>query len=163
MPECILSDCKSGRAKSGEENVQMFKFPTETTARNRWLRHCNLGKNIRKDARICAKHFKKNCFLTPYENVDDQNRPRTKSRLKVDAVPTVFSFRPTPKSFKRKRIGSEKAVDTNLEISPNISKKPRKSVFNEHSYCYNFPKLPNENSEDTLYEGNRLKGIVLFG
>ena len=152
MPECILSDCKSGR-QTEDEKVQLFQFPKETTARNRWLRHCNLGKNITKNARICAKHFKKNCFLSPSENVDDQNRPRTKSRLKADAVPTVFSFRPTPKSFKRKRIGSEKAVDTNLKIRPNISKKPRKNEFNEHSYCYKFPKLPNENSEDTLDEG----------
>ena len=151
MPECILSDCKSGR-KTEDEKVQLFQFPKETTARNRWLRHCNLGKDISKNARICAKHFKKNFFLSPSENVDDQNRPRTKSRLKVDAVPTVFSFRPTPKSFKRKR-SSETEVCTNLEIRPNISKKPRKNEFNEHSYCYNFPKLPNENSEDTLDEG----------
>ena len=154
MPECIISDCKSGRQTEAEK-VQLFKFPTEITARNRWLRHCDLGKKIiNKDPRLCAKHFKKNCFLSPSENVDDQNRPRARSRLKVDAVPTVFNFRPTPKSFKRKR-SSKTEVCTNLETRPNISKKPRKSEFNEHSYCYQFPKLPNENSGDTsLDEGN---------
>ena len=72
MPtQCIISDCKSGRKKTCEgsepENIQTFPFPTETTAKNRWLRHCDLGKNIGKNSRLCTKHFQKSCFLSPSE------------------------------------------------------------------------------------------------
>ena len=129
MPtQCVISDCKSGKKKSKEgsepESVQTFPFPTETTAKNRWLRHCDLGENIGFYSRLCAKHFQKGCFLSPSENVDDKGRPRTKLRLREGAVPTIFNFEPNPSiSFKRKIISSETAVDANLEIRPNVLKK----------------------------------------
>ena len=111
MPECCITDCKSGRkkfsrkktAKNPEpEMVQSFPFPTETTARNRWLRQCGFGKNLSQGARICAKHFRDSCFLSPSENLDDRDRSRARLRLKDDAVPTVFSFGPTPSLSKRR-------------------------------------------------------------
>ena len=112
MPECCITDCKSGRikisrkkrAKNPEpEIVQSFPFPTETTARNRWLRQCGLGENLPQSARICAKHFLESCFLSQSENVDEYGRPRAKLRLKDDAFPTVFSFGPAPSPSKRAR------------------------------------------------------------
>ena len=121
MPECILSDCKSGRAKSEDEKVQVFHFPTETTARNRWLRHCGLGKNIRKDPRLCAKHFLPSCFLKPSENVDDQGRPRSLLRLRDGAVPTVFNFGPTKRRARK---------HATTEVTP----VPRKIPRIDHSY-----------------------------
>ena len=120
MPECILSDCKSGRAKSEEEKVQVFHFPTEKTARNRWLRHCDLGKDIRKDPRLCAKHFLPSCFLKPSENVDDQGRPRSLLRLREGAVPTLFNFGPTPSLSKRRA-----RKHSNTEVTPDPRKIPR--------------------------------------
>ena len=74
--------------------------------------------------------------------------------LLPNAVPTLFKFGPSPISYKRKIITSETAVDTNLEIRPNDLKKPMKSEFNEHGYCYNFSELANDNSEDTSDKGN---------
>ena len=153
MPECCVSDCKSGRKKTAKnpepEKVQMFLLPTETTARNRWLIQCGIGKNLSQSARICAKHFLKSCFLSPSENVDDHGRPRARLRLKDDAVPTEFRFGPSPISYKRKIINSETAEDINLEVKPNILKKPVKSEFNEHGYCY----------DNTSDKGNLLKFI----
>ena len=124
MPhECILSDCKSGR-KTENEKVQLFQFPKETTKRNRWLRHCDLGKNIRnKDPRLCEKHFLPSCFLKPSENVDDQGRPRSLKRLRDGAVPTVFKFGPTPSPSKRRAHAS-------TEVTP----VPRKIPRIDHSY-----------------------------
>ena len=69
--------------------------------------------------------------------------------LLPNAVPTLFKFGPSPKSYKRKIITSETAEDANLEIRPNV-----KSEFNEHGYCYNFPKLTNDNAENTSDNGN---------
>ena len=89
MPECCITDCKSGRkkisrkkaAKNPEpEIVQSFPFPTETTARNRWLRQCGFGKNLSQSARICAKHFRDSCFFSPSENLDDRDRSRARLR-----------------------------------------------------------------------------------
>ena len=69
--------------------------------------------------------------------------------LLPNAVPTLFMFGPSPRSYKRKIITSETAEDVNLEIRPNV-----KSEFNEHGYCYNFPKLTNDNAENTSDKGN---------
>ena len=80
--------------------------------------------------------------------------------LLPNAVPTLFKFGPSPISYKRKIITSETAVDTNLEIRPNDLKKPMKSEFNEHGYCYNFPKLANDNSEDPSDKGNCMVGSL---
>ena len=132
MPECILSDCKSGRAKSEDEKVQVFHFPTETTARNRWLRHCDLGKNIRKDPRLCAKHFLPSCFLKPSENVDDQGRPRSLLRLRDGAVPTVFNFGPTKRRARK---------HATTEVTP----VPRKIPRIDHSYGVSSTVVNSEN------------------
>ena len=132
MPECILSDCKSGRAKSEDEKVQVFHFPTETTARNRWLRHCDLGKNIRKDPRLCAKHFLPSCFLKPSENVDDQGRPRSLLRLRDGAVPTVFNFGPTKRRARK-------------HASTEVTPVPRKIPRIDHSYGVSSTVVNSEN------------------
>ena len=95
MPECCVSDCKSGRKKTAKnpepEKVQMFLFPTETTARNRWLRQCGFGKNLSQGARICAKHFRDSCFLSPSENLDDRDRSRARLRWST-CVLVYFSW-----------------------------------------------------------------------
>ena len=75
------------------------------------------------------------------------------AKLLPNAVPTLFMFGPSPISYKRKIISSETAEDANLEIRPNVLKKPMKSEFNEHGYCYNFPKSTNDNSENTSDKG----------
>ena len=136
MPtQCVISDCKSGKEKSKEgsesESVQTFPFPTETRARNRWLRQCDLGKNIGKNSRLCAKHFQKGCFLSPSENVDDSGRPRTKLRLKDEAVPTIFSFGPT----QSKRRATKRS---STEVTPVL----RKIIRIEHSYSADQPPPP---------------------
>ena len=136
MPECCVNDCKSGRikirkktAKNPEpEIVQSFLFPTETTARNRWLRQCGFGKNLSQGARICAKHFRESCFLPQSENVDDRDRSRARLRLKDDAVPTVFSFGPSQSKRRAPKHSS-------TEVTP----VPRKIPKIDHSYCVNLP------------------------
>ena len=135
MPECCITDCKSGRKKISRkkaaknlepETVQSFPFPTETTARNRWLRQCGLGKNLSQSARICAKHFLDSCFLSPSENVDDRDRSRARLRLKDDAVPTVFSFGPTKKPSKRRAL-----KHSTTEVTP-VPRKIQK--IDDHNY-----------------------------
>ena len=142
MPPCSVSGCTSGR--KGSEKVQTFRYPSDDVMKKKWLKL--IGRTtVGKDAVVCKKHFPLGYLK--------QKPKHPFASLSPNAVPTLFDFGPTPKSFKRKR-RSETEVDTNLKTRPNISKKPRKNDFNEHSYCYKFPKLPNENSEDTLDEGN---------
>ena len=133
MPtQCVISDCKSGKKKTeeGSESVQTFLFPSETTAKNRWLRHCDLGKNIGKNSRLCAKHFQKGCFLSPSENVDDYGHARTKLRLKDSAVPTIFGFGPTPSPSKRR---------ASKHSSTDVTPVPRKIPRIDHNYSENLP------------------------
>ena len=144
MPECCVSDCKSGRKKTAKnpepEIVQSFPFPTETTARNRWLRQCGLGKNLSQSARICAKHFLDSCFLSPSENVDDRDRSRARLRLKDDAVPTVFNFGPTKTPSKRRALKHSSST----EVSPVPRKIQR---IDDHNYS-NLSLPTGTNSKD---------------
>ena len=135
MPECCITDCKSGRKKISRkkaannpepEIVQSFPFPTETTARNRWLRQCGLGKNLAQSARICAKHFLDSCFFSPSE---------ARLRLKHDAVPTVFSFGPTKTSSKRRAL-----KHSTTEVTP-VPRKIQK--IDDHNYSLSPPTVPN--------------------
>ena len=130
MPECCVSDCKSGRKKTAKnpepEKVQMFLFPTETTARNRWLRQCGFGKNLSQGARICAKHFLDSCFFSPSE---------ARLRLKHDAVPTVFSFGPTKTPSKRRAL-----KHSTTEVTP-VPRKIQK--IDDHNYFLPSPTVPN--------------------
>ena len=142
MPSCSVIGCTSGR--QGSEKVQVFRYPKDDLMKKKWLNL--IGKeSVGKDSVVCKKHFQPgylyqqpgNLFLT----------------LLPNAVPTVFKFGPTPKSFRRKIVTSETAENTNLEIKPNKIRKLRKSEFNEHGYCYNFPKSTNDNSENTSDKG----------
>ncbi len=144
MPECCVTDCKSNRKKTAKnpepDKVQSFPFPTETTARNRWLRQCGFGKNLSKGANICAKHFRESCFLSQSENVDDRDRSRAKLRLKEDAVPTVFSFGPTPSPSKRRAFKGLPLKHPSTEVTP----VPRKVQKMDHDYCsLSTPTVPN--------------------
>jgi hypothetical protein len=142
MPPCSVTGCTSGR--KGSEKVQVFRYPKDDLMKKKWLNLIG-RESVGKDSVVCKKHFQPgylyqqpgNLFLT----------------LLPNAVPTVFKFGPTPKSFKRKIINSEGAEDANHEIRPNVLKKPMKSEFNEHGSCYNFPKLANDNSENTSDKG----------
>ena len=143
MPTCSVYGCTSGR--KGSEKVQTFRYPKDDLMKKKWLNL--IGKEtVGKDSVICKKHFQPGYLNQPPENV--------LATLLPNAVPTLFNFGPTPKSFKRKIITSETAVDINLEIRPNILKKHLKSEFKEHGYCYNFPRLTNDNSENTSDKGN---------
>ena len=78
MTLCAIPDCTSGARKTAKnpnpEVLQTFPFPSDPRARNRWLRECSLKKDICKGARICAKHFQKNCFLSSSQNVDGRGK-----------------------------------------------------------------------------------------
>ena len=153
MPECCVSDCKSGRKKTAKnpepEKVQMFLFPTETTARNRWLIQCGLGKNLSQSARICAKHFLESCFLSPSENVDDRDRSRARRRLKDDAVPTVFSFGPTKSKTSSKRRALKHST---TDVTP-VPRKIQK--IDDHNYCNLSPPTVSNLKDRYVIQGHR--------
>ena len=108
-----------------------------------------------KDYLVCNLPKKSKLHIIQLHGVQKyMDVAKVTAKLLPNAVPTLFMFGPSPISYKRKIISSETAEDANLEIRPNVLKKPMKSEFNEHGYCYNFPKSTNDDSEDTSDKGN---------
>ena len=122
--KCCVPDCKSGYA-SQKEKVTFFSFPSNPTMRNKWIRLIGLDKNkvIGEKWKVCEKHFIKSYLLMSGEYVDEQGRLRVTTKLREEAVPTVFSLGPLPSKSKRK-----------------TSHTPSKPIF-DHEYSMGTPPL----------------------
>ena len=93
MPSCSVYGCTSGRRK-GSEKVQVFRFPKDDIMKKKWLKQ--IAKDtVGKDSAICKLHFEPRYF----KNSSEVN---VKSHLLPNAIPTIFSFRPTPRFHKSK-------------------------------------------------------------
>ena len=115
MPECSVYGCTSGR--KGSEKVQVFRYPKDDIMKKKWLKQI-AKETVGKGAVICKKHFEPGYLKTsPEVNVLPTLLP--------NAIPTVFSFRPTPRSFKSK-IVREALAQKGIVISV---KKPIPSSF----------------------------------
>ncbi|XP_017875468.1 uncharacterized protein LOC108622239 isoform X2 [Ceratina calcarata] len=88
---CIVNDCKSTQYRrvneENEVNVPLFKFPTDTLLREKWveaLRTLNNQENASNRAqagKVCAMHFSNECI---------ERRGSSQYRLKPNSVPSIF-------------------------------------------------------------------------
>ncbi|CAK1587906.1 unnamed protein product [Parnassius mnemosyne] len=63
---CIIVGCKShsSRKENDSENISFHRFPTDINLRQKWIdaiARCNWER--KKHHRICARHFKDDCFI----------------------------------------------------------------------------------------------------
>ncbi|XP_049272395.1 peroxynitrite isomerase THAP4-like [Rhipicephalus sanguineus] len=86
MPGCCVPQCTT----IWRRGVRMFRFPTCPNRRKRWI------AQVKRDcweptasSRICEAHFEDTSF--------EQRRQDGLKKLRPDAIPTLFCFRPLPK------------------------------------------------------------------
>ncbi|XP_049272062.1 uncharacterized protein LOC125758668 [Rhipicephalus sanguineus] len=86
MPGCCVPQCTT----IWRRGVRMFRFPTCPNRRKRWI------AQVKRDcweptasSRVCEAHFEDTSF--------EQRRQDGLKKLRPDAIPTLFSFRPLPK------------------------------------------------------------------
>nr|XP_050038196.1 uncharacterized protein LOC126535352 isoform X1 [Dermacentor andersoni]XP_050042913.1 uncharacterized protein LOC126540168 isoform X1 [Dermacentor andersoni] len=89
MPGCCVPLC-SNHSRNG---WRMFQFPRDTKRRILWTARIKRDKwQPTNTSCICSAHFEEDSF--------EQNRADGWKKLKPNAVPTVFSFRPLPRHRK---------------------------------------------------------------
>ena len=103
MVFCMACNCSNDSRKT--TNIRYHRLPRDKKLKKVWLAKIS-RENVKdtKDTVLCSEHFETHCFerdlraeLTGY---------KSKSKLKPDAIPTIFSHRSPPS--KRRRVTSEK-------------------------------------------------------
>ena len=97
VKKCCVLHCKSNNARSTEKgHVTCFKFPTERSLREAWLRKIpRKGLIVTEYTVVCIKHFHdrdliKYDILPGRDGYHDILVPRKKIALRKDAVPCIF-------------------------------------------------------------------------
>ena len=114
MPQCIAYGCNN-RSEDASKGISFFRLPLKNPELLKtWIVKLRLeNPPIRESSRICSVHFSEDCFE---RDLKAELMPGTKGRrrLKPDAVPTIFSFKPQfeprPTSIRRAQIKEQREV-----------------------------------------------------
>ncbi|KAK2558915.1 THAP domain-containing protein 2 [Acropora cervicornis] len=100
MVNCCVPGCTNYSAKS--TNISYHKIPKDPQLRKAWisrLRRENLPPL--KNCYVCSEHFDNECFESDF--MEQLIGEKKRKRLKVDAIPSIFTFTsPTAVSSKRR-------------------------------------------------------------
>ena len=112
MVNCCVPGCTNYSAKSKEAGISYHKIPKEKSLRKAWiarLRRDNLPPT--ENCYVCSEHFTEDCFVSNLkrELVPGQSMKR---RLNRDAIPSLFSFAPQPKSRRTLKRREPKEEET---------------------------------------------------
>ena len=136
MPQCIAYGCNN-RSEDLSKGISFFRLPLKNPALLKtWIAKLRLeNPPIKETSRICSAHFE-DCFEC---DLKAELLPGTKSRprLKPDAVPTIFSFKPQPEprptSTKRMRAKERQEVRTTWSVHPVFE-----CMYHDTAKIYNF-------------------------
>lgn len=93
MPQCAVHACGNSHRRTRGKPVHYHRFPQEPEVRMKWIEACNRKASSNGDppfnistARICSRHFTKDC----YETIAGENDAKAiSSRLRRNVVPTI--------------------------------------------------------------------------
>ena len=93
---CCVFGCTNRRQKNPD--LSFHSFPRSNSLRREWIQAIRreVGKEfaIMANTVVCSIHFEESCFQPQLPTGAEMRRKCR--RLKVDAVPRLFSFRPAP-------------------------------------------------------------------
>ena len=117
MVTCAAYGCYKRSDKGKGKGISFFSFPNprikpeKKDLAARWLFNIGKGWTVKNYSfdnakKVSHEHFEESCFET---ELQERLGFRIRKRLKPDAVPTIFSFKPTqmPWSTREKRKGPE--------------------------------------------------------
>ncbi|XP_059061705.1 THAP domain-containing protein 2-like [Achroia grisella] len=123
MVICYILGCKS-RSERKCENITFHTFPKDSTIRQIWIRATRRDNWIpSKYARICSKHFERNCFRKTSRNV----------YLKAYSVPTLHIT--AKKSHDVIEIPTTSSAAMEIDRNPVDTVTPRKKKLIRKLEC----------------------------
>ena len=97
---CCVFACTNLRSKNPD--LSFHAFPSNIRRQKQWVHAIrrDVGKDFAITAHtvVCSAHFLDSCFMQPVlpEKCGVDNKRKLARRLKSDAVPSMFAFRPPP-------------------------------------------------------------------
>ncbi|XP_014487773.1 PREDICTED: uncharacterized protein LOC106751400 isoform X3 [Dinoponera quadriceps] len=93
MPQCAVHACGNSHRRTRGKPVHYHRFPQEPEVRLKWIEACNRKASSNGEppfnistARICSRHFTRDC----YEMIVGENDAKSfSSRLRRNVVPTI--------------------------------------------------------------------------
>ena len=95
MGFCSVPGCSNSTANS---KVTFHSFPLKNTVLvAKWIVNIKRDKfKPNKHSKVCGEHFAKDCFVEDRSVFCPSIAPSRVHRLKENAAPTVFTFKPKP-------------------------------------------------------------------
>lgn len=164
MPTCAVQGCLSYSRKTKGTNIKYYSFPKKEELSKRWVYACHRldkfniqqGKIIRCillfsarywklffTARICSKHFAKDCFSTSLKHEMLKYSPKNHRDLKIDAIPTEC----LPITSKISNSNGKAQHERQQRNHVRNEKRSRESIIKSLiiDSALNSSELPNEN------------------
>ena len=121
MPKCSAFGCnyttKTKKSKKNP-NISLHNFPKDEKLRERWIKAVRCIR-LSKDPRLCSQHFLPDDFeIRVLLQRKLLGHSRWKTKLKDNAVPTIFAFT----LVKKPRLQSEQRAERLQRQQVNISK-----------------------------------------
>ena len=127
MVHCVAINCQSSTDKGKrKEGISFHKFPWDRPAvLSTWVHNVRRqGWYPKKSSsQLCSVHFKEDCFIKDVQGqIMGEDFTSKRKKLKIDAVPTVFTFAfgrmgavatPTPShaTVRRVRTHTERRIE----------------------------------------------------
>ncbi|KAL3283947.1 hypothetical protein HHI36_018115 [Cryptolaemus montrouzieri] len=110
MPQCAIITCNNTHRRTKGGNVRYHRFPGDHNTRTRWLQVC--GKTVPNcsTARVCSRHFSKECYERDVQH-ELLGLP-SRCRLKKGAVPDTN----LPLDFLKEEVLPGSAIDILLAV-----------------------------------------------
>lgn len=141
LGEMVKSCVAAGCAKTSNDGISFFKFPSDPIMRQRWTREVQRTRDRwngpSQHSVLCASHFTADCF-EPDSAIAATMGINKRQRLKPDAIPTIFE-RQAPQHpgahgstgggsrESRKRSAATTAPETTRTSGTAQVKKPRQA------------------------------------
>jgi len=151
VKRCVAAGC----SMTYSDGVSLFKFPKDPVLRQKWIKQVQRTRaqwsGPSEHSVLCSKHFDGSCF-EPDAELASHMGIQKRTRLKADAIPTLFE-RPTTPSLpseagqsplSRKRTSSSSSIGSSkkkraacekLERS-RVSKSCLDSCHSHYVACY---------------------------
>ncbi|KAM0730419.1 THAP domain-containing protein 2 [Formica fusca] len=91
MQTCCVKGCKSRSDQQIKyKSIRFFSFPKNEKYRKIWLETSRVNNINMKHARICSIHFQASCYQSSWQAPLLGFSPKTRRKLRLDAIPTEF-------------------------------------------------------------------------
>ena len=93
LAEMVKSCVAAGYARTSNDSISFFKFPSDSVMRQRWTQEVQRTRDCwggpSQHSVLCSSHFTADCF-EPDSAIAATMGITKRQRLKPDAVPTLF-------------------------------------------------------------------------